>query len=107
MCPHFQTTVAFGPGAAAHLEPAALAAHARLAGQMTTAMLAAGYDRAFMFIGDAWVAPTGAAAAETEALGTAAAFSAPLFSGGLAELLRAEAEAEACKATSPRVAPCA
>ena len=56
MCPHFQTTVTFGPGAVKHFDAEALRAHARLSARMVDRMRA-GYDRAFMFVGDAFAAP--------------------------------------------------
>jgi len=71
MCPHFQTTVTFGPGAAEHFDAEALRAHARLTAHLVDAMRA-GYDQAFMFIGDAWAAQ-GASGGLAELLGVNAA----------------------------------
>ena len=74
MCPHFQTTVTFGPGAAEHFDAEALRAHARLTAHLVDAMRA-GYDQAFMFIGDAWAAQ-GASGGLAELLGVNAALTA-------------------------------
>jgi len=96
MCPHFQTTVTFGPGAAEHFDAEALRAHARLTAHMVDAMRV-GYDQAFMFIGDAWAAQ-GAIGGLAGLLGVKAAPTAAATSSSLAASAEQKAAAleEAC-----------